>query len=342
MIRPWLQRAPQTFLITWIAAAALQAAGCKSQPKNGPVASPSGSAATAKATACAQYAQKVCEKAGEQSPTCTNFQSSVDLMSEATCAAGIKDINYSIGKLTSLRSSCDTLVKTLCDAVGPKTDTCTLVTTQTKQFPPDRCKQMQEHIPEIVADLKKMEAAKQPLNAELQAKLSAGPVPSFGPETATVKIVEFSDFECPFCSRAASVVHQIREKYGDKVHFAFRQYPLAMHANANVAAQAALAANAQGKFWQFHDELFKNQQALDRASLEKHAKASGLDLGSFKKSLDDKKFAEQVAADMKLGDQASVQGTPTMFINGKRIENPTDFAAIASVIDAELGARPPG
>jgi protein-disulfide isomerase len=328
-------------------AAALAALpGCNNKPKakgGSTAAAPSGSSSAGLVATgpCADYAKKVCEKAGDESPACSSFKTATEVMTEATCQAGLKDIAKTFTKLASLRGPCDELVKQLCAAVGDKTETCTMVKTQTKNFPPERCKMMQEHIPQIVGDLKKMEASKQPLTPELASKIAAGPVPSVGPENASVQIVEFSDFECPFCSRAANVVHQIREKYGDKVRIVFRQFPLAMHPNARAAAEAALAAHSQGKFWPFHDLMFKNQQALDRPNLEKHAKESGLDVTAFKKSLDDKKFAAQVDADMKLGEEVSVQGTPTMFINGKRVDNPTDFAAVASLIDSALGA-PPG
>jgi protein-disulfide isomerase len=316
------------------------AAGCK--PKAGGSKSapaPSGSAAVA--GPCGEYAEKICAKAGAESPTCSSFKEATSVMSPAACTAGIKDIQVSLGKLSALRGDCDKLVKTLCDAVGPKTKTCNMVTTQTQTFPPARCKQMMEHIPQITEDLKKMEAANQPLSPDLQAAILAG-APAFGPENSPVKIVEFSDFECPYCSRAADVVHQIRTKYGDKVRFVFRQFPLPMHPHARGAAEAALAANAQGKFWEFHDQLFKNQQALERPQLEEHAKKSGLDMTQFKKSLDDKKFGDQVEADMKLGEKVQVQGTPTMFLNGARVENPTDFTALASLIDAALAGTPPG
>jgi protein-disulfide isomerase len=323
------------------------ASGCKPRAagdKSAPVASGSAAAAAASAAAagpCAQYADKVCAKAGAESPTCTSFKEATNVMSPGACTAGLKDIQVTLTKLAAARGDCEKLVKTLCAAVGPKTKTCTMVTTQTSQFPPARCKQMMEHLPQITEDLKKMEAANQPLPPDVQAAMVNGGA-AFGPENSLVKIVEFSDFECPYCSRAASVVHQIKEKYGDKVRFVFRQFPLPMHPNAKVAAEASLAALAQGKFWEFHDELFKNQQALARPQLEEHAKKAGLNLPEFKKALDDKKFGEQVDAEVKLGEKAQVQGTPTMFINGARVENPTDFAAIASLIDAALSGTPPG
>ena len=156
------------------------------------------------------------------------------------------------------------------------------------------------------------------------------------PRSAKVTIVEFSDFQCPFCSRAAEVAHKVKEKYSSKVRFVFRQFPLSFHQNAHVAAEAALAANAQGKFWEYHDKLFANQNALDRASLEKFAKETGVDVAKLKKALDDKTFAATVDADMKLGEEVAVDGTPTMFLNGTRVPNPTDFDALSQQIEAAL------
>ncbi|HET9957856.1 MAG TPA: thioredoxin domain-containing protein, partial [Polyangiaceae bacterium] len=265
---------------------------------SGPAASGSAPSATAKRTSCDDYADKICAKAGAESPTCTGFKEATKLMSTSACSAGLKDISVSLSKMDAARSECDKLVKTLCDAIGPKTKTCEMVTTQTKQFPPERCTAMLEHIPEITADLQKMEAANKPLTPELQAAIVAGGPPSFGPADAKVTLVEFSDFECPFCSRAAKVVHDIRAKYSDKVRFVFRQFPLPMHSHAHLAAEAALAANEQGKFWEFHDKLFENQRALDRAALESHAKDAGLNVAQFKKALDDKKHNAQVDEDM--------------------------------------------
>jgi protein-disulfide isomerase len=316
--------------------------GCKPKQTDGKASpAPSGSAA-ATSGPCAEYAQKVCDKTGAESPACTSFKEATDLMAPSACKAGIKDIQVTLTKLTEQRGECDKLVKQLCAAIGPTTKTCQMVTTQTASFPPARCKMMAEHIPQILEDLKKMEAANQPISAELQAAIAANTAPAFGPENASVKIVEFSDFQCPFCSKAADVVHQIKEKYGDKVRFVFRQFPLPMHGQAHVAAEAALAADAQGKFWEYHDLLFKNQQALDRAGLENHAKTAGLNLAQFKKALDDKKLAEQVDADMKLGEKVQVQGTPTMFVNGARVDNPSDFNAVAGMIDAALKGPTPG
>jgi protein-disulfide isomerase len=153
---------------------------------------------------------------------------------------------------------------------------------------------------------------------------------------ARVQIVEFSDFQCPFCSRAASAVHQLKQKYEKDVRFVFRQFPLQMHPDARPAAIASLEAEAQGKFWAFHDKLFENQSQLDRASLEKHAQAVGLDMAKFKKALDESTHGAAVDRDLKLGEEVKVNGTPTIFLNGKRVQNATDFAAMSAEIDAEL------
>jgi len=263
-------------------------------------------------------------------------------MPPEACAAGLKDVAYSVKKLAAANQACDDLMQKLCEAVGPKTQTCQLVTSQTKQFGPEKCKMMAQHLPEVIAELKKMESANQPLSGELQAAIVQAPATSFGPANAKVQVVEFSDFQCPFCSRAADVVHQIKEKYGDRVRFTFRQFPLPMHQNARTAAEAALAANNQGKFWEFHDRLFHNQQQLDRAGLEEQAKQSGLNVAAFKKSLDEHQYAAVIDSDLKLGEQVQVSGTPTMFVNGARVANPTSFEAVAELIEAALKGTTPG
>jgi len=327
-------------LAVMLGAAAL--VGCQSHKDSKPSGPAASSSAASGGSACSEYADKVCEKAGAESPACSSFKQATELMAPAACSAGLKEIAVTLDKLATQRGECDKLVKTLCSEIGPTTKTCQMVTTQTANFAPAQCKEMAAHLPEVIADLKRMEAANQPLSAELQLAIAANTAPAFGPENASVKVVEFSDFECPYCSRAANVVHELKEKYGDKIRFVFRQYPLPMHANAHGAAEAALAADAQGKFWEFHDVLFANQRALDRDALEGHAKTAGLNLAQFKQALAGEKLKAQVEADLKLGEQAVVQGTPTMFVNGARVENPTDFAAVAAMIDAALGGATPG
>jgi protein-disulfide isomerase len=319
------------------------ASGCnkpKHKSKTAPAASGSAAVAAAAAGPCQKYAATLCEKAGKESESCQHLTASADLLSPAACTAGIKDIAYSLKKLGEANKSCEDLVGKLCAAIGPTSETCNMVKTQTKSFPASRCKSMLEHIPEITADLKKMEAANQPLAPEMAASIAKAGAPSFGPADAKVTVVEFSDFQCPYCSRAATVVDQVKEKYGTRVRFVFRQFPLPMHENARAAAEAALAANAQGKFWEFHDKMFQNQSKLTRDGLEGIAKETGLDLGAFKKALDSKTFAADVDADLKLGESVAVNGTPTMFINGARVANPTSFEAISAQIEGALSGKP--
>jgi protein-disulfide isomerase len=169
-------------------------------------------------------------------------------------------------------------------------------------------------------------------------KVDGGNGPSVGPKTAPIQIVEFSDFQCPFCSRVVPTVKQIEEKYAGKVRITFRNYPLPFHNNAQLAAEAAMAANAQGKFWPMHDKLFGNQQALDRASLEKYAGEIGLNVSQFKSDLDGHKYQQSVSADVAYanGLPGGGMGTPTFFINGHKIPGAVPFEQFAQIIDGEL------
>jgi protein-disulfide isomerase len=334
---------PQTRQLIGVALFALVAAAGCNKPKSNhhaaPTAAASGSAGVDAVTAggpCQKYAAAICEKAGKESESCQALTTSADIISPEACSVGLKDIAYSLKKLAEAGKSCEDLVGKLCAAVGPTSDTCNMVKAQTKTFPASRCKGMLDHLPEIVADLKKMEAANQPLSAEVAASIANSKGPAFGPANAKVTVVEFSDFQCPYCGKAASVVDQIKEKYSERVRFVFRQFPLPMHENARGAAEAALAANAQGKFWEFHDKLFQNQTQLTRSGLEGFAKDTGLNLAEFKKALDAKTYAADVDSDVKLGESVAVQGTPTMFINGARVANPTDFQTVSAQIDTAL------
>jgi protein-disulfide isomerase len=167
-------------------------------------------------------------------------------------------------------------------------------------------------------------------------KVDAGNAPAKGPKSAPIQIVEFSDFQCPFCSRVEPTIKQIEDKYPGKVHFAWKNYPLPFHQFAQTAAEAAMAANAQGKFWQMHDKMFANQQALDRPSLEKYAQEIGLDMSQFKADLDSGKWKASITADMQYASTVNVSGTPAFFVNGHFINGAVPFDQFAAVIDAEL------
>ena len=182
-------------------------------------------------------------------------------------------------------------------------------------------------------------AAKNPRQAEPPAvrKVDApADSPSFGPEFAKVTIVEFSDFQCPYCSQAVPSVEKLRQFYGKDVHFVFRNLPLPMHPNARVAAQAGMAAHAQGKFWLMHDRMFADQHALDRASLERIAENLGLDITRFKADLDSAATKDRIEADMSAATAAGVHGTPTFFINGRQTAGAPAWDALKAEIDQEI------
>ena len=128
-----------------------------------------------------------------------------------------------------------------------------------------------------------------------------------GPANAKVNIVTFSDFQCPFCSRVVPTMAQIEKEYGNKVRIFFRHNPLPFHADAPLASEAAIAAEAQGKFWEMHDKLFANQQNLKRPDLEKYAQELGLDMGKFKAALDSGAGKARIQADMALAKQVGAQ-----------------------------------
>ena len=157
-----------------------------------------------------------------------------------------------------------------------------------------------------------------------------------GNKNAKITIVEFSDFQCPFCSRVEPTMKQVLDTYGDKVRVVFKHNPLSFHKDAPGASAAALAAGSQGKFWEMHDILFKNQRALQRDKLEGYAQEIGLNMEKFKADLDGDKFKAQIDADIAQARSLGASGTPTFFINGKKLRGAQPFASFKQIIDEEL------
>lgn len=162
-----------------------------------------------------------------------------------------------------------------------------------------------------------------------------------GPENAAVTVVEYSDFQCPFCAQAAPIVDQVLAEYPDDVRVVYRHFPLnQIHAQAQLASEAAEAAGNQGQFWEMHDVLFANQSQWSgnlgaRGIFETYAEALGLDMEQFNTDLRDGALTDKVDHDYQSGVTAGVQGTPTFFINGERLQTPS-YAGFVSAIDAEL------
>jgi protein-disulfide isomerase len=172
-------------------------------------------------------------------------------------------------------------------------------------------------------------------------KVEPGDGPSFGPKDAPVTIVEFSDFQCPFCSKVVPTLKKIKENFGGKVRVTWRNYPLSFHKDAPLAAEAAMAANAQGKFWEMHDKLFENQRALDRGSLDRYAQEIGLDTARFKADLDSNRYKAAVQADVDYGNglPGGGMGTPTFFINGRKIAGAYPYEKFEQMIKDALAAK---
>lgn len=164
--------------------------------------------------------------------------------------------------------------------------------------------------------------------------------PTLGPANAKVTIVEFGDFECPFCQQSFFILKDILAKYGDKIHFQFRDYPnVSLHPHAQAAALAAGCAQEQGKFWQFHDLLYINQENLDDASLANYAQQAGLNARDFTICYGTQRFAGEIQADLADAVKSGVVGTPTWFVNGHRIEGVIPFDVFEKIIKLGLKGK---
>ena len=160
--------------------------------------------------------------------------------------------------------------------------------------------------------------------------------PVSGPDGAPVEIVEFSDFQCPFCQRLVGTLDRLKAEYGDEIRLVFKDFPLPNHAEAFKAAEAGLCANAQGKFWELHDTLFENQEELEVEDLKRHAGELGMDQGAFDACLDSGRFAEQVNADLRHGQALGIQSTPTVFINGRAVMGAAPYDVFEEIVRDEL------
>jgi protein-disulfide isomerase len=169
-------------------------------------------------------------------------------------------------------------------------------------------------------------------------EVSADDDPAIGPADAPVTIIEFSDFQCPYCARFQSqTLPQILSNYGDRVRFIYRDFPLTgLHENALKAAEASECADEQGAYWKYHDLLFQNQSALDDASLKNYAASLGLDTAAFNECLDSDKYMSEIQKDYQDGIAAGVQGTPAFFINGMPLSGAQPYAAFQAAIEAAL------
>lgn len=163
-----------------------------------------------------------------------------------------------------------------------------------------------------------------------------------GPATALVTLVEYGDYECPYCGEAYPVVEELQQVLADRLQFVFRHFPLAqIHPYAQGAAEAAEVAGAQDMFWEMHATLYTNQHALDGAHLIAYAIALGLDPTAFRLALEGRFYEKRVREDFLSGVRSGVNGTPTFFIEGVRYDGPRDFDSLLAVL-AEVAAEKGG
>jgi len=154
---------------------------------------------------------------------------------------------------------------------------------------------------------------------------------------AAVTLIEYGDFQCPYCARAHATLVELGRQHGEQLRLVYRHLPLTnLHPSALPLAEAAEAAGAQGKFWDLHDALFENQGMFDEDALPALAAELGIDAGRFRGELEDGRYRERVLAQAQAGEAAGASGTPSFFINGERYHGDSDHTSLAAAIDAAL------
>jgi len=162
--------------------------------------------------------------------------------------------------------------------------------------------------------------------------------PTRGPADAVVTIVEFSDFQCPYCRLEAGTLHRLLDEYPKQVKLVFLDFPLSAHPDANNAAQAAACADEQGRFWAMHDLLFKHQDALSSEDLRRYAAEAGVEAAKFDDCMKTGRKASSVERSLKVGEQVGVDGTPALFVNGRPLSGAVSYAELKQTVDEEIAA----
>ena len=195
-------------------------------------------------------------------------------------------------------------------------------------------------------DAKKKEEEKAAAEMESQfknpVKIDAGASPIKGPADAKVTIIEFSDFQCPYCSRGRETMEEVLKSYPKDVRVVFKNLPLPFHKQAEPAARAALAAGKQGKFWEMHDAFFTNQKSLADQFYTEQAQKLGLNMEQFKKDMESEELKKQVQADAELAKTHGISGTPGFFVNGVAVKGAYPFEHFKTIIDRWLGMTKAG
>jgi protein-disulfide isomerase len=198
-----------------------------------------------------------------------------------------------------------------------------------------RKQRQQQRRAEFIGELKARRGVRILLEPPRLAVDTTG-APSKGPQQAPVTIVEFSDFQCPYCAKVVPTLKAVADRYGDRVRIVFRDYPLPFHQEATKAAEAAACAEQQGRFWEMHDKLFANQRSLQPADLKRYAVDLGLDQDGFSRCLDSGQTAERWQRGREHAARYGVSGTPSFFINGRFLSGSMSLAGFTEIIDEEL------
>jgi protein-disulfide isomerase len=247
-----------------------------------------------------------------------------------TAAAG----SGSGGALTASLAAehCKALRERLCEQFGERSDECRMAEERVKSFPPDRCLAMLSHYDEAATAAPRFVEGRRTLVSPDQTTLH-GAAPSIGNAGAPITMVLFADFDSPDCSRGSPIATVVRNVYQDRVRLVFRAFPSARDQDSHLAAEAGMAARAQGKFWRFYEVMFGNEHTHDRSALERYAREAGLDLDAFDDALDRHEFSADVDADRDLGSKVNVTQVPALFVNGKHVEFPYGAAELERVVD---------
>jgi protein-disulfide isomerase len=312
------------------------ALGCSAAQKE-PSADAKHTASAAAQKPCVDYAQRLCTELGPRTESCRAVVGIVALMSPHACEVGLAEFDTTLERIAELRKACETVANNICKELGKESEGCRAILQNLPEIPPGHCAALLHDQSQLIAALRQRQALDAPLSDERWQALLAGEPPGFGVAGAKVAVVEFSDFQCPYCAQAAATVQRLKQDYGSRIRFVFRHFPLPFHPNARAAAQAAIAAQDQGKFWEYHDLLFGNQDALSSDALLAYARKLGLDLDAFRTAAQGESSAHRVADDLRLGESVQIQGTPTLFIDKKRIEDPMDYEKVSKIVEEALG-----
>lgn len=198
----------------------------------------------------------------------------------------------------------------------------------------------QKRYADLINRLKKRAAIEVLIEAP-RVDVDDGGAPFRGPQNAPVTIIEFGDFQCPFCGRARPTINQILESYPKQVRYVFRDFPLPFHEQALKAHEACHCAGDQGRYWEMNQKLFENQQALTSEDFTRYAEELGLDIALFQKCLDAGEHVNMIQRHRLSGESAGVSGTPTFFVNGRMVLGMAPFTHFQQIIEQELAREKP-